>query len=66
MLQFEFIQPGEFDDPWYEVTDNNYEIGGIYFLGVRWWWSDSGECYLGAKELKEIEDKLNQLNKEIK
>ncbi len=63
MLKFEFVQPGEFDDPWYEVTDDeNDVVGGIYFLDGIWWWSDSGECYLDAKTMCDVADKLNQLN----
>jgi len=71
--RFEFVQPGEFEDPYYEVSiwaeeDEEYVCAGLLaFCEKRW----SFECYqtdiyaLDSWDLREIADKLDSLNKEV-
>ena len=78
-LGFEFIQPGEFGDPYYnvrmwEVDDHEYvAVGMIRYYGGQWCFSQYDidgwpiDAYtVDASDLREIADKLDQLNKGVR
>lgn len=65
MLKFEFIQPGEFGNPYYGIVNKNKLTGGsLYFHIKSKQWSFSWEIHRGltAESLREIADKLDELN----
>jgi len=65
-LIFEFIQPSEFGDPYFNVINKNKIHGGYIFYHKKrkvWalkWFSESG---LSENVLDEISAKLKELNK---
>jgi len=78
-LRFEFIQPGEFDDPYYnvwmwEADDHEYVVvGAIEYYCGQWCFSQYDvngwpiDVYVfAANELREIADKLDSLNEGVK
>lgn len=67
MLKFEFVQPGEFEDPRYEVIQNKIQtLGGIVFDGEHWTYDDYSYFYLDSGDMDEISAKLKQLNQSTK
>lgn len=63
MLRFEFIQPGEFDDPEYFVNDaDNDHVGYIYFIDGEWLFTTANDWCLSYDYFDEISAKLKQLN----
>lgn len=76
--RYEFIQPGEFGDPYYnvrmwEVNDHEYVVvGTIEYYRGRWYFSPYdidgwpiNPYTVDAYELREIADKLDQLNRGV-
>ncbi len=63
MLKFDFVQPGEFDDPFYLVSDNDDDIAeltydeGFWTLYYLYW-----DFFLSSNHLDQISAKLKQLN----
>lgn len=76
MLKFEFMQPGEFDDPHYDVADNdvmtesgnghkiNRSIGSIEYFEVveQWKISFCDDIVYDSSALLDIAKKLDELN----
>ena len=68
MLKFEFVQPGEFEEPYYAVsefdtkTDSIQEIGRIEHFDYEWLYADNGSFVFAPKGLIGISNKINELN----
>lgn len=65
MLKFEFVQPGEFDLPYYSIKNKCGNIGGELFYHLKhkiWAFMFYSERGLTSDSLEQIAAKLKQLN----
>lgn len=63
MVTFEFVQPGEFEDPYYKVIDNKL-IAIIFFYDE--WKLDYISAAISSDQIDQIIAKIKQLNKDLK
>lgn len=62
MLKFEYVQDGEYKDPYYQIEIEEVIAGGIeYFNGE--WGLDWIYGLLTSETLDKISEKIKQLNK---
>ena len=61
MLEFEFIQPGEFEDPYYNVIHDGDIIAYLYFKKDLWRVNFSDEWWLESGILPDISDMIDKL-----
>lgn len=66
MLQFKFIQPSEFDDPFYMLTLGEEDVAKIIFNQGEWVLDRIYENFcLTSGALLDISAKLKQLNEAL-
>ena len=69
MLEYEFVQGGEFDRPQYQVIFYNevreYLVGYLYFSGGYWNYTDYGAYGLPAHLMIEIGEKMKEFDKSV-
>ena len=65
MLKFEFVQPGEFEEPCYEATYEGDCLGYMVF-GNNWKYEDGGSFRIPSNGLRSLAEKLEQLNQSTK
>ncbi len=61
MLKFEFVQGSEFSNPLYDVYDDDDFMGDIFY-NKSWIFQSSNEWGSGEDILKEIANKIHELN----
>lgn len=65
MLKFEFVQPGEFDDPYYSVIFQDMEIAKIIFYKGYWKCKYDSIFVIAQHDCISVGKKLTQLNKDL-
>lgn len=64
-IKFEFIQPSEFEDPYYDVIIDNDCCGNIGYQNGRWLGSVQDDYLYDAVIFHAIANKIDQLNVEV-
>lgn len=65
MLKFEFVQPGEFANPFYEIFSNKKITGTLTYMNGQW--GLEWNCYwYNAKDMMQISFKAAELNRATK
>lgn len=61
MLKFEFVQPGEFEDPYYEIVKNGKKTGTMTYFNEQWG-LNYAYYWHNAKDMMQISFKAAELN----
>lgn len=65
-FEFKFVQPGEFDDPYYDFYIEGERHGRVFFSGVQGWYGTLDEWKLyGPKVFHQMEQKIIQLDEAL-